>query len=401
MTPLAFAWRSLTRQPSRAILGVAGVAVVAALLFDMLLLSRGLQVSLKELLDSAGFDVRVTATDALPGTGPRLDQGSELVHELRALDEIGDAVGFRFGSAEIADRADSELRVRLIGSTGPARDTWTVLEGEGPSFSPAAGAPEVLVNRRVADALTLAVGDSLQLRGACGRQASALPPVEFRVAGIARFRFDARAGLTAVTDLANFASACDVADGGAVDMLLLATAPGVAPVEAVEAIRRSRPELHVFSNRQLVDRLQRTNFSYFSQVSFALSTVTLFFAFLLTATLLTVSVNQRLGEVAGLRALGFSRRRIVADLLCESGLLIGAGGLLSLPLGGFLALRLDAILRDMPDLPADLHFFVFRPGSLLIHASLLLATGVLASLYPIYLAARLPIAATLRRETVG
>ena len=42
MSPLGLAWRSLTRQPARAVLGVIGIAAVAALLWDMLLLSRGL-----------------------------------------------------------------------------------------------------------------------------------------------------------------------------------------------------------------------------------------------------------------------------------------------------------------------------------------------------------------------
>ena len=107
-----------------------------------------------------------------------------------------------------------------------------------------------------------------------------------------------------------------------------------------------------------------------------LSTITLGFAFLLVATLLTVSVNQRLGQVAALRALGLPRRRIAATLLWESALLVGAGGLLSLPVGWALALGLDRILRDMPDIPERLHFFVFEPRLAALHLGLLAATGV-------------------------
>jgi putative ABC transport system permease protein len=127
----------------------------------------------------------------------------------------------------------------------------------------------------------------------------------------------------------------------------------------------------------------------------------LFFAFLLIATLLTVSVNQRLGEVAALRALGFTRTRVVADLLWESVLFVGTGGLVALPIGGLLAHRLDTILRSMPGFPDKLHFFVFEPRAVLMYAALLALTGVLAALYPVYLAARLPIAATLRKEVVS
>lgn len=402
MSPVAFAWRSLASRPARAALGVAGIAIIGALLFDMLLLSRGLQVSFRELLDAAGFDVRVTATDALPGSGPPLVDGVRLVERLAAEAEIDEAVGLRFGRAEIRTAASAEESpAQLFGATDAARSTWTVIEGHGPARAVGGSEPPVLVNRALATALGVAPGAELLLRGACAEERSALPAVRFRVSGIADFRFAARGDTIALVRLGDLVRACDLPDPDALDMILVASAPGVDSAATVESIGRALPGLHAFSNRQLVDRLEVSNFSYFRQVSFALSTVTLFFAFLLTTTLLTVSVNQRLGEVAGLRALGFARRRVVANLVCESALLVGAGGVLSLPLGAALAAWLDAILRGMPGLPERLHFFVFQPRAVALHAALLLATGVLAALYPVYLAARLPIAATLRRETVS
>ena len=47
MNALTFAWRNLVRQPARALLGVMGIAAVGALLFDMLLLSNGLVLSMQ------------------------------------------------------------------------------------------------------------------------------------------------------------------------------------------------------------------------------------------------------------------------------------------------------------------------------------------------------------------
>lgn len=400
MTPLAFAWRSLTRQPSRAVLGVAGVTVVGALLFDMLLLSRGLQVSFAELLDSVGFDVRVMATDALPGVGPLLDDGPAAARTLRDLPEIDEAIAIRIDRAEAPGHPGPDSEIRLIGASGRARNTWTLLAGHDLAFDTAGGPAEIVISRGLAQALHLSPGETLELR-ACLDHASALPPTPFRIAGIGEFRFDEREGRTALIRLDHLATACDLAADPPVDFILVAPAPGVSAFAAVEAVRRARPDLHPFSNRQLVDRLEITNFSYFRQVSFALSTITLFFTFLLTTTLLTVSVNQRLGETAGLRALGFARWRVAADLICESALLVGVGGLFSLPVGWLLAAWLDAILREMPGLPARLHFFVFQPRAVLLHALLLGTAGLLASLYPAWLAARLPIAATLRRETVS
>ena len=73
MSPLQFAWRSLSRQPARAVLGLTGVAVVGALLFDMLMLSRGLIVSFRDLLESTrrGVDGKRCAAPTLP-TGTKI-----------------------------------------------------------------------------------------------------------------------------------------------------------------------------------------------------------------------------------------------------------------------------------------------------------------------------------------
>ena len=74
-----------------------------------------------------------------------------------------------------------------------------------------------------------------------------------------------------------------------------------------------RPDLRAATNAQMLGRIEQGGFTYFRQISTVLTTVTVAFALLLICVLLTVSVNQRLGEIAALRALGFSRRRVVAD----------------------------------------------------------------------------------------
>ena len=86
--------------------------------------------------------------------------------------------------------------------------------------------------------------------------------------------------------------------------------------------------------------------------------------FLLITVLLTVSVNQRLAEIAALRALGFSRRRAAADVFVQGALLVGVGGVLAVPLGMALSIWLDRILKAMPGIPAAMHFFVFEPRTL-------------------------------------
>jgi putative ABC transport system permease protein len=399
MRSLRLAATRLVRQPARAALGILGVAAVGALLFDMLLLSRGLVVSFRDVLDRTGFDVRIMATDSAPFSGSRIADAAATSAGIAALEEVETVLPTRMAGVEIASGEGGE-RVALIGATVQGRRLWTIVEGADLSSGGAGHAPTLVVNRRLASALKLAPGSTLRIRGDCGA-GSALPAASFRVIGIAEFPFDHATQLTAAASLADLRRVCGAGDDDEVDLLLAASRAGAGAEAAADAIRRARPDLHVFTNADLVERFRRLEFSYFRQISTVLATVTLFFGFLLIAVLLTVSVNQRLGEIAGLRALGLSRARLVADVLWESALLAGTGGLLAIPLGWILAIWLDGILRAMPGVPADLRFFAYEPRALVIHLGLVATTAAAAAAYPMVLVARLPIATTLRNEVVS
>jgi len=402
-----FAARSLRRQPARASVGILGIAAVGALLLDMLLLSRGLVVSFHDLLDSIGFDVRVVAGDLGPIGGPRLADASGIARELAALPEIAEAVPIRMAEGETP--APGGVGFSLMGIDVQARRPWTLvsgsdrLESPGRSVAPggSAAVPSVLVNRRLATALRVSPGDQIRVRATCSAEQSAMPPVPFLVAGVADFPFDTESQLSAVALRAAVRSACGTGTDDTADMVLIASREGFGADSAVSAIRRRRPDLHPATNDEIVARMQQQGFSYFRQISTVLSTITMLFGFMLIAVLLTVSVNQRLAEIAALRALGFSQARIALDILSQSALLVGAGGILALPLGVALSVWLDAILKKMPGIPMTLHFFVFEPRALVWHAGLLAVTASLAAAYPMWLVTRLSIASTLRNEVVS
>jgi len=401
----AFAARSLVRQPGRASVGILGIAAVGALLFDMLLLSRGLIVSFRDLLDSVGFDVRILATDSPILGGARIARVTPLVRQLAGLPEIAEVVPVRLVDAETAAPRDGSQTAAGPGSVAfsllamdPARHAWTVVAGR--DLAARVAELEVLINRRLAGLLKASPGDTISIRVACAADRAALPPMNVRVSGIADFPFDDATQQTAVAPWRAVTSLCGLVDDAA-DLVLIASREGYGPDAAVSAIRRLRPDLRAATNEEVVTRMQQQGFSYFRQISTVLSTITMVFGFLLITVLLTVSVNQRLGEIAALRALGFSRARLAADVLWQSALLVGTGGFLALPLGAALSVWLDAILRQMPGIPASLHFFVYEPRALAVHVGLLVATAVLAALYPMRLVAALPIAATLRSEIVG
>ena len=138
---------------------------------------------------------------------------------------------------------------------------------------------------------------------------------------------------------------------------------------------------------------------YFTQLSYVLGSMSLIVAVLLVGTLLTITVNERLGEIATLRAIGVSRGTIVRQVLAEGVALTVLGGGARHPARPRAPREyLDAILTSFPGLPAAFSFFVPRADTLTLAAVVLLVTGSLAGLYPAWLASRAPIAATLRAE---
>jgi putative ABC transport system permease protein len=396
MNAFAFAWLSLVRQPARAALGVLGVAAVGALLFDMLLLSQGLVISMRDLFERAGFDLRVTATDALPGQGPQLSDGLALARAIGTLPEVRSSMALRAANAVIGIDSPRRARISFQGIGGTGVRPWTIVRGRDLN-----GPRDLVVNRNIARDLQLEAGSQVRIRAMCSDQPESLPPMTFTVSGVADFPFDTPYAGTAATSMDALDEACGGNEMGQADVIMVASAEGATSSAAANAIRSAHPGVRVLTNDELVGRFSAGGFSYFRQISTVLTTVTVGFAVLLITVLLTVSVNQRLGEIAALRALGFTRWRVVADVLCESVLIVGGGGLLSLPLGAALAVGLDGILKRIPGIPADVHFFVYRPEALGVHGALLAATALIAALYPVQVVARLPIAATLRNEVVG
>jgi putative ABC transport system permease protein len=400
MTAASLAWRTVRRYRARTLLAITGVAVIGALLFDMLLLSRGLLLSFADLLDQSGFDIRVVSSEGLSARQP-ISESTALASSIQGIPGVHTVLMIRIEPATARITGAPPRGISLVGSSGTDDSVWRVLQGASLASPAAAVEPcPVLATRGLATAFGLGPGAMLTINVRPPGIASALPAVTCRVVGVAEFAFAPTDDLTAVTTLGAFRSAIGGGPADA-DLVLVSSRPDAPSGAVVHAIATLRPDLRVYSNDDVVSQFNRNGFAYFRQISLVLSSLTMVFAFLLVATLLTVSINQRLGEIAALRALGIGRARIASMLLWESALLVGAGGLLALPLGEALALVLDRILKQMPGIPERMHFFVFEPRALWIHLALLAFTAVAAAAYPVWLTARLPIAATLRREVLG
>jgi hypothetical protein len=146
--------------------------------------------------------------------------------------------------------------------------------------------------------------------------------------------------------------------------LVLVRARSDSMVEPLVSRLRARyPTLEVNSVVELVAQARR-RLAYFTQLSHVLGAMSLVVTVLLIGTLLTITVNERLGEIATLRAIGLGRATIVRQVLAEGIALTAIGSILGVLLGLATARYLDAILTSFPGLPAAFSFFVPRADTL-------------------------------------
>lgn len=395
MTGLGWGLRSLGRHPLRTALSLAGIAVAAAMLLDMVMLSGGIDKSFRDMLLLRGYQIRLTPKGTLPfDTEAALGGATRLVREIRAEPGIA-AAGAVLGTSVYGRSGDSLVTLFGYGVEPEAQAIYQVVGGADLSAADTAG---VLLSEPAARLLGAGPGDTITLVGRLDPQmAAAGVGRRLVVRGMVRWLYDYRGQPSVGTVLPVMQRlARETADDPA--SLILARAAADDAVPAVVASLRDRfPRLEVNSAADLVVHA-RQRLVYFTQLSLILGTMSLIVAVLLIGTLLTITVNERLGEIATLRAIGVSRASVMLQVLAEGVALTLIGSALGIALGLVTARYLDAILTSFPGLPATFSFFVPRAGTLSVAAAVLLLTGSLAGLYPAWLASRAPIAATLRAE---
>ncbi len=396
MTGLGWGIRSLGRHPLRTGLSLAGIAVAAAMLLDMVMLSGGIDKSFGDLLLQRGYQIRITPKGTLPfDTEASLPGASRLVQTLRSSPNVATA-GAILGTAVYARTPDSLVTLFGYGVQPESQGIYRVVAGADLVPSDTTG---LLLSAPAAAVLGGAhVGDTVVLAGRLDPQiAAAAEDRALVVRGMVEWLYDYRGqpSVGAVLPVMQRLARLATSDPASLVLVRARSDDMVGPL--VARLRASHPTLEVNSVVELVAQARR-RLAYFTQLSHVLGAMSLVVTVLLIGTLLTITVNERLGEIATLRAIGIGRATIVRQVLAEGVALTVIGSGLGVLLGLATARYLDAILTSFPGLPAAFSFFVPRADTLTQAAVVLLVTGSLAGLYPAWLAARSPIAATLRAE---
>ena len=392
---LAWAFRQLRRHSLRTGLAVSGIAVAAALLLDMVMLSGGMESSFEHMLLSRGFQIRLAPKGTLPfDTEATLGDARELVARLRRDPAIA-AVGPVLATSVYARVRDSLLTLVGYGVDPLGQGIYQVTAGRDLARGDSLG---LQVSRRTAARTGWRLGDTVTLLGRLDPQAAvAAVTRRFIVRGEADWLYDSRDDLSVGAAIESIQGLGRFPAGDRASLVMVKVRDDRAVDSVARRLAAGLPRVEVHSVAQLV-RQFRTRLTYFRQLSVILSTISLLVAVLLVGTILTITVNERLGEIAALRAIGVSRPHVVAQVLAEGGLLTLSGAVLGLGLGLVTARYLDAILTSFPGLPTAIRFFVAQPVALARAGMTFLLTGTMAGTYPAWLAARAPIATTLRAE---
>jgi putative ABC transport system permease protein len=390
--------KSLRRHPVRAALALAGIAVASAMLLDMVMLSGGLERSFEQLLLARGYQVRLSPKGTLPfDTEATLSGVGAIVAAVKADPAVA-AVAPVLGTSvygRAAPAGDSAVTLVGYGIDPAAQALYQVEQGTDLAPGDSTG---VLLSPTAARQLGAGIGDSVTLFGRLDPQMAAAA-VERRlvVRGLVRWIYDYRGQPSAGTALPVMQRLAGRAGDDRVSALLVRIRDDADVEAAVARLQAALPRAQVSSVADLV-RHFRARLVYFRQLSYILGSVSLLVTVLLVATLLTITVNERLGEIATLRAIGVGRGRIVQQVLVEGATLTVIGAGIGTALGLVTARYLDAILTSFPGLPAAFSFFVPRADAIGTAALVLLVTGSASGAYPAWLAARAPIAAKLRAE---
>ena len=392
----ALAKASLIRHRSRTLLAVLGVAVAAAMLLDMVMLATGMRESFRELLLSRGFELRLAPRGTLPfdtdATMPGVGAITAILRTNPDIREISPVMG---GSIHVRV-GNRDVSGSVLGIDPTVQGDYQLLSGRDPTTADAIVVNDYLLERlgaRVGDTISVATGYDPQTRTYSGQR-------RLVITGRVKFIYGAAEQSSAAMRRETLESMSDASKRDRASLFMVKVRKGADAERVRDWIDAQLPNVTAISIATAIAQVD-ARLSYFRQLSLILGAVSLFVGFLLVTTLVTVSVNERAGEIAVMRAIGVSKAHVIQQIVIEGVAISFAGAVLGLGLGLVTARYLNAILSAFPGLPMAIDFFLFQPRAAWSALGLLIVSGIGAGVYPAWRAASLPIAESLRREAIA
>lgn len=395
----ALAQASLVRHRARTLLAILGVAVAAAMLLDMVMLATGMRQSFRELLLSRGFQLRLAPKGTLPfDTDATIPDVAGVTATLRRNPDIREISPVLGGSIHIP-MGDRDVSASVLGIDPSVQGDYELRSGRDVPAPNAIVVNDRLLRelgKRLGDTITVATGYDPQTRSYSGERV-------FVITGTVHFLYgasDQSAAAMRRETLKALNASSPTRAGDRASLFMIRVRQGGDVENARRWIEAQLPTVSALSISTAIAQVDQ-RLAYFRQLAIILGTVSLFVGFLLVTTLVTVSVNERSGEISVMRAIGVSRAHIVEQVVLEGLVISLVGAAFGLGIGLLTARYLNSILSAFPGLPMAIDFFLFQPVAAWSALGLLTVSGIVAGIYPAYRAASMPIAETLRREAIA
>ena len=377
-------------------LAVLGVAIAAAMLLDMVMLATGMRESFRQLLLSRGFDIRLAPKGTLPfDTDATIPSVGAITTVLRSNPDIREISPVLGSSIHISVGA-RDVSASVLGIDPSVQGDYELVSGQDALTPESMVANDSLIRRlgaRLGDTLTVATGYDPQTRSYSGQR-------QLVLTGRVRFIYGATEQSSAAVRRETLEEMSGDQQRDRASLFMIRVRQGADPDRVREWIESYIPTVSAISVATAIAQVDQ-RLSYFRQLALILGSVSLLVGFLLVTTLVTVSVNERSGEIAVMRAIGVSRNHVVLQIVAEGVAISIIGALVGLGLGLATAKYLNGILSTFPGLPMAIDFFLFQPVAAWSALGLLTASGMAAGIYPAWRAASLPISETLRREAIA
>jgi putative ABC transport system permease protein len=325
---------------------------------------------------------------------------ASLIDEVADVEGVAVASGDVWGFAQVVDKQGEPVGnpgagPPTFGVNWPDSEelnTWTLVEGTSPRDD-----RDVVLDKGVADDAGYTVGDqaTVLVRGA---------PLDVTVTGIARIGGADSPGGATFTMFTTEAAQRYVGEVGKFDSISIAADEGVSQQELVDRLETILPEgIEAVTGATVTEENQnamREGLSFFNTFMLVFAVVALLVGGFIIFNTFFITVAQRTRENALLRALGASRRQVLAAVLIEAlgiGLVASALGLVAgIPLAAGLKALLAAFGFDIPtggvELVASSAVIAFSAGVIVT---------VVAAVSPSRKAAKVPPVAAMRDVAVG
>jgi ABC-type antimicrobial peptide transport system permease subunit len=361
---------NLFRRKGRTIITIAGISVGVSIIIALGAVAQGLEAGFGSATQSSQADLILAQSGAVGMLLSSVDE--TIIQQLEQWPEVAKAEGVLYSYTQAGEAAF--LYTFGHNPQGFSIDHFQIVEGQGLAEDRDVSGKPILLGRRAADMTDTQVGDAFRVTGGV-----------FRVVGIYETGDAFEDGgavlpLKEAQDLALQPHRVSV-----VYVKLDRAFPGGASAAADRLetrVARRFPDMTLFTTSEFVD--QEQSIQIVEGLALAVAAVAVVIGAVVMANTLFMSVLERTREIGILRALGWSRWRVLAMILGEALILAFLGGLGGVVFGGGLVLLLSRSTSMLGAVGVQ-----FSPSLFGRALAVVIALGLAGGGYPAWRASRL------------